>query len=43
MPYSRKTGRVRRILCLHCNTVLGMAKDDITVLRLAVEYLEAYK
>lgn len=34
------TGRVRGILCHHCNVLLGHAKEDVDTLRSAIEYLE---
>jgi len=32
---------LRGLLCAHCNTMLGMAKDDPAILAKAVEYLTA--
>src|SRR5580698_961468 len=34
-------GFPRGLLCNGCNTVLGIFKDDVTLLRAAVEYLKA--
>jgi hypothetical protein len=34
------TGEVRGLLCHHCNTALGHAKDDPSILRSMIEYLE---
>ena len=39
IDHDHKTKRVRGILCTRCNTVLGMAKDNIETLRAAIEYL----
>ena len=37
-----KRGRVRGLLCWQCNRAIGTFKDDITKLRRAAEYLEAW-
>ena len=37
------TGKVRGILCLHCNTLLGYAKDDVDTLRAAAMYIETFR
>ena len=37
--HDHKNGRVRGILCKHCNVVLGMAKDDPKILLAAIDYL----
>lgn len=36
------TGKVRALLCHHCNTGLGNFMDDIALLRKAVDYLEEF-
>lgn len=38
--HDHQTGKVRGILCYHCNTLLGYAKDKIEILKEAVKYLE---
>ncbi len=35
-----KTKGVRGLLCLHCNTVIGYARDNPEVLRAAADYLK---
>ncbi len=39
VDHCHQTKRVRGVLCQHCNTLLGMAKDKIRVLRAAIKYL----
>ena len=37
---NHETGKFRGILCLNCNSLLGMAKDSSEVLKRAIQYLE---
>mgnify|MGYP002414081203 FL=1 len=37
--HCHKTKRVRGILCRPCNIMLGHIKDDVAVLKAAVDYL----
>lgn len=39
VDHCHKTGKIRGLLCHSCNSMLGYAKDDITVLTKAIEYL----
>jgi len=41
VDHCHKTLKVRGILCHHCNTILGRAKDNPTVLRHLADYLES--
>lgn len=43
VDHSHRNKRVRGVLCQHCNTLLGMAKDKIRVLRAAIKYLRTNK
>jgi len=40
VDHSHTTGKVRGLLCSCCNTLLGMAKDNITILQNAIKYLQ---
>jgi hypothetical protein len=40
VDHDHVTGTVRGLLCDRCNPMLGYARDNIAVLRAAVEYLE---
>jgi Recombination endonuclease VII len=37
------TGVIRGLLCFSCNMALGHFKDDISILKSALEYLEYFK
>lgn len=43
VDHCHRNKRVRGVLCRHCNTLLGMAKDKIRVLRAAIKYLKTNK
>ena len=40
IDHNHETGKFRGILCLNCNSLLGMAKDSSEVLKRAIQYLE---
>ncbi len=40
VDHCHTTGDVRGIICHHCNTMLGNAKDDPKILARAIEYLK---
>jgi len=39
LDHDHRTGRVRGILCMQCNAMLGMARDERGILRAAISYL----
>jgi hypothetical protein len=39
VDHCHKTGKVRGLLCLNCNTMLGHAKDDVERLKAAINFL----
>jgi len=41
VDHCHKTKAVRGLLCHNCNAILGHAKDDPSILRVAADYLEA--
>lgn len=41
VDHCHKTGKVRGLLCVYCNSLLGMAKDSPTILQNAINYLGA--
>jgi len=40
IDHNHETGKVRGLLCHHCNTGLGLFKEDINLLLKAIEYLK---
>jgi len=43
IDHDHVTGKVRMLLCHHCNTLLGMAKDNTDILKNAIEYLNKFR
>ena len=39
IDHNHETGEFRGILCLTCNTMIGMSKDSVFVLERAIKYL----
>lgn len=42
IDHNHKTGEVRGILCLRCNSALGGFKDSPTIISSALEYLNTH-
>jgi hypothetical protein len=40
VDHCHRTGKVRGILCYHCNTGIGQLKESVEILKLAISYLE---
>jgi hypothetical protein len=43
VDHCHTTGKVRGLLCMHCNTALGKFKDDTATLQRAINYLNQHK
>jgi hypothetical protein len=43
VDHCHTTGKVRGLLCNHCNSMLGQAKDNIETLLAGIEYLKISK
>ncbi len=41
--HCHETGLPRGLLCQHCNSMLGFARDETTILENAIKYLEKYR
>jgi hypothetical protein len=43
VDHCHKTGRVRGLLCHHCNTGIGNLNDSVELLKDAIRYLEKHE
>jgi hypothetical protein len=39
IDHNHKTGKVRKLLCPSCNTALGHARDNVTILQGLIDYV----
>lgn len=39
IDHNHETGQARGLLCHHCNSMLGFAKDNVETLKRAIDYL----
>lgn len=42
IDHNHNTGLVRMLLCHHCNTMIGMAKENKNILENAIKYIEKF-
>lgn len=42
VDHNHKTGKVRGLLCNHCNRALGLLKEDAEVMKKLISYLETH-
>lgn len=42
VDHDHKTDKVRGLLCARCNMAIGLFRDDVEVMRLAIAYLESW-
>lgn len=42
VDHDHTTGEIRGLLCNDCNTGLGILKDDVEIMKSAIDYLEKY-
>lgn len=43
VDHCHKSGKIRGLLCSHCNRAIGLMKDDYKILREAANYLWSHK
>ena len=43
VDHNHKTGKIRRLLCFSCNSIIGLAKEDINILTRMIEYLREFQ
>lgn len=43
IDHNHKTGVVRELLCNRCNIALGQVREDVTILKSAIAYLEKHE
>ena len=43
IDHDHATGKVRKLLCHHCNALLGLAREDIQILQNSIDYLITHR
>ena len=43
LDHNHTTGKLREFLCFRCNTMIGMARENLEVLTSAMAYLEKHQ
>jgi hypothetical protein len=43
IDHCHTTGKIRGLLCRHCNLMLGLARDNTTILESSIVYLNRFK
>lgn len=43
VDHCHMTGKVRSLLCYHCNSMLGLCREDTEILKRAIDYLEKHR
>lgn len=43
VDHNHKSGKTRGLLCGHCNTMIGLARENIEFLKAAISYLQQYE
>jgi len=43
IDHNHKSGKIRGIVCINCNSILGYCKEDPKILLEAIRYLEKFK
>ena len=43
IDHCHKTKKIRGLLCIQCNSGIGMLKEDVDILKKAIDYINFYK
>lgn len=43
VDHNHETGQMRDLLCMKCNTAIGMLNENLDLLKTAIEYLEKWE
>ncbi len=42
VDHNHNTGKIRKLLCVNCNTMIGHSKEDVTILERTIEYIKSH-